>query len=148
MRVLKFSICFIALFIFSASIAMAQPIHYSPPYSSTVSQKDIDLLACVIHGESGADYCSNEMRYYVGSVVVNRMNCEAFPDTLEEVVYQEGQYGCVDGKHFRADERCRAIAQDILVNGCKLPRDVVYQSNAKLGHGVYVKEQNMYFCYI
>ena len=113
-----------------------------------VKEEDINLLACVIHGESGADYCSDTMRYYVGSVVINRVNCGQFPNTIKEVIYQEGQYGCVDGKYFKANEECLQIARDLLINGSCLPSDVVYQSNTKLGHGVYVKEQNMYFCYI
>ena len=148
MKLIKLFLSTVILLLINVTTVQAAEIPYSPPYSSTVSKSDVELLACVIHGESGADYCSNDMRYYVGSVVVNRLNCEQFPDTLEEVVYQEGQYGCVDGKYFKPDARCIHIAQDILVNGCKLPKDVVYQSNAKLGHGVYVKEQNMYFCYI
>ena len=88
------------------------------------------------------------MRYYVGSVVLNRIGHEKFPNTMQEVVYQPGQYGCVGGKYFHSDERCRNIARDLLMNGSRLPADVVYQSNAKLGHGVYIKEQNMYFCWV
>ena len=121
---------------------------YEPPYNSRIKEEDVELLACVISGESGADYCSEEMRYDVGSVVVNRMNHKEFPDTLEEVVYQAGQYGCIDSKYFEPEPHCKEIAMDILMNGSRLPEDVVYQSTEPLGHGVYVKEQNMYFCYI
>lgn len=111
--------------------------------------EDVDLLAHVINGEAGAEWCDEEMRYYVGSVVLNRVAHEEFPNTLEDVIYQEGQYGCVTDGHFDLipSESSYNVAYDLLVNGSKLPENVVYQSNAKLGHGVYCKVQNMYFCY-
>ena len=48
---------------------------------------DVDLLAHVINGEAGAEWCDEEMRYYVGSVVLNRVAHEEFPNTLEDVIY-------------------------------------------------------------
>ena len=111
---------------------------------------DIILLAKVIEGESGAGWCSDEMRYGVGSVVANRVEHEAFPDTYEEVIYQEGQYGCLNTQYFKAtpSEHCIAIAADIIIAGNKYPSNVVYQSNRPLGSGTYKHIQNMYFGYI
>lgn len=54
---------------------------------------DVEMLACVIYQEAGGDACSDLCRYYVGDVVLNRVNDARFPDTLEGVLTQPGQYG-------------------------------------------------------
>lgn len=138
MKLLRLVICVITIIIINPKIIKAEELN----------MEDVDLLACVINGEAGADYCSEDMRYNVGSVVVNRLNHPEFPKTLKEVIYQEGQYGCINSKYFIPDKHCRRIAIDILINGSRLPKDVVFQSTEPLGSLIYVKEQNMYFCYI
>lgn len=113
------------------------------------TQEDLDLLAHVIYAEAGSDYCTDEMRYGVGSVVLNRVEDECFPDTLYNVIYQKGQYQCTwDGNIDKTpDERSYRIAQDLLNNGSIFPSDVVYQAEFKQGSGVYTKIQNIYFCH-
>ena len=113
------------------------------------TQEDLDLLAHVIYAEAGSDYCTDEMRYGVGSVVLNRVEDECFPDTLYNVIYQKGQYQCTwDGNIDKTpDERSYRIAQDLLNNGSIFPSDVVYQAEFKQGCGVYSKIQNIYFCH-
>lgn len=54
---------------------------------------EIELLACVIYQEAGGDACSDLCRAYVGDVVLNRVEDPRFPDTLEGVLTQQGQYG-------------------------------------------------------
>ena len=44
------------------------------------TEEDLDLLARLITAEMGASWVSDEMQLYVGSVVINRMNHELFPD--------------------------------------------------------------------
>lgn len=113
------------------------------------TQEDLELLAHVIYAEAGSDYCTDEMRYGVGSVVLNRVEDECFPDTLYNVVYQKGQYQCTwDGNIDKIpDERAYRIAMDLLNNGSIFPSDVVYQAEFKQGSGVYSKIQNIYFCH-
>lgn len=113
------------------------------------TQEDLDLLAHVIYAEAGSDYCTDEMRYGVGSVVLNRVEDECFPDTLYNVIYQKGQYQCTwDGNIDKTpDERSYRIAQDLLNNGSIFPSDVVYQAEFKQGSGMYSKIQNIYFCH-
>lgn len=113
------------------------------------TQEDLELLAHVIYAEAGSDYCTDEMRYGVGSVVLNRVEDECFPDTLYNVIYQKGQYQCTwDGNIDKTpDERSYRIAQDLLNNGSIFPSDVVYQAEFKQGSGMYSKIQNIYFCH-
>ena len=115
-----------------------------------MKEEDIECLARVINGEAGADYCSDALMTYVGSVVLNRVKSKDFPNTLEEVIFQEGQYACTFDKnknYFKEpSERAWKIAKDLLTNGSALPEDVVYQAEFKQGSRTYIVEQNMYFC--
>lgn len=54
---------------------------------------DVERLACAIYCEAGGDACSDECRYYVGDVILNRVNDPRFPDTIEGVLTAPGQYG-------------------------------------------------------
>lgn len=114
-----------------------------------IDEKELEMLAHLIGGEAGADWCKDEMLYYVGSVVLNRMNSKDFPNTMEGVIFQKGQYACTwDGNYNRTpSERCYRIAEQLLTYGSVLPENVVFQAEFKQGSGVYEKVQNMYFCY-
>lgn len=54
---------------------------------------DTELLASIIFCEAGNQ--SFEGQVAVGAVVLNRMNSDQFPDSMEEVIYQPGQFGPV-----------------------------------------------------
>lgn len=55
--------------------------------------EDLEMLACVIYQEAGGDACSDQCRFMVGDVVLNRVADSRFPNTIEEVLTQRGQYG-------------------------------------------------------
>lgn len=57
------------------------------------SEKDVELLACVIFQEAGCDLCSDTTRKMVADVVLNRVMDERFPNSIEEVLTQKWQYG-------------------------------------------------------
>ena len=108
---------------------------------------DLDILSHVICGE--AEGCSRDMKLSVGSVVLNRVKDERFPETIEEVVFQEGQYSCTwDGNYYRQpSEDTIDIAKYLLNNGSVLEPEVVWQAEFKQGEGVFKQIDNMYFCY-
>lgn len=112
------------------------------------SEEDLELLSHLIMGESGATYCQDEMLYMVGSVALNRVASDRFPNTLREVIFQEGQYASVSDGNFDKEptERCLNIAKELLEGGSILPADVVYQAEFEQGSSTYIKIQNMYFC--
>lgn len=58
-----------------------------------VMTQETELLASIIFCEAGNQ--SFEGQVAVGAVVLNRMNSAQFPDTMEEVIYQPGQFGPV-----------------------------------------------------
>lgn len=117
--------------------------------STDYSYDEVEMLAHLINGEAGADWCSDTTRYYVGSVVINRVNSYEFPNSIARVIYQSGQYACTwDGNFDRTpSQRCYEIAKDLLENGSWLPNNVVFQANFEQGSGVYDYIDGIYFCY-
>lgn len=120
------------------------------------TEDDLDLLARLITAEMGASWVSDEIQLYVGSVVINRMNHELFPDTLYDVIYAKGQYsptwnGAINNT---PDERTIENARQLLEHGSVLPENVVFQANFPQGDGTYyeyydeVLGTTTYFCYL
>lgn len=108
-----------------------------------------ELLAHLLMGEAGAEWCSDEMVYAVGSVVINRVNSDKFPNSIENVIFESGQYQCTWDGNFNKEptERCYRIAKEILYGKTTLPENVVFQGEFVQGSGIYTQIQNMIFCY-
>lgn len=112
-----------------------------------INANELEILARIIHGESGSNWCSDTMQLYVGSVFLNRVASEHFPNTFEEVAFQEGQYSCTNkGSGYWQDptERDYANATFLFTNGSQLESNYVWQSQHKQGTDI-IKVQNMYF---
>ena len=124
-------------------------IEKEEPEEKEISERELYLLAHLINGEAGASYYSNKHRLYVGSVVLNRVKSEYFPDTIEEVIYQRSQYACTwDGNFDREpSEESWEIAERLLKEGSALPENVVYQAEFEQGEGIYEEIEGSYFCY-
>lgn len=107
------------------------------------------LLARLVYAEAGGE--SDEHQQAVASVVLNRMNSDKFPDSIDEVIYQRNplQYACIEDGNIDKipDERAIKNAYYIWDNGSILPDNVLYQAEFKQGSGVYKKIGNTYFCY-
>ena len=113
------------------------------------TETDLWYLSRVIQAESG--YCSEEMMQYVGSVVLNRVKDKRFPDSIEEVVLQPGQYSTASYLETQEPtEEVLKVAKDLLENGSVLPGDVIYQANFPQGYATYITLSTpysvMYFC--
>lgn len=110
-------------------------------------EDDLYILSHVITGE--AEGCSRDMKLSVGSVVLNRVSDERFPDTIAEVVFQPGQYACTwDGNYYREPSQDTIdIAAELLEDGTAIDESVVWQAEFPQGIGVYDIIGNMYFCY-
>lgn len=117
----------------------------------TYNEDDLYIFAHIINGESGG--CSLEMQVAVGSVFLNRVNDERFPDTISGVAFQEGQYACIsDGNYDKElSEQSMEVAKYLLENGSQLPSNVIWQAEFEQGNGVYkiieTPYSTMYFCY-
>lgn len=117
-------------------------------YSAVEPGTDLYLLAHVICGE--AQNCPREEQEYVGSVVLNRVKSDRFPDTLSEVIYQTDpiQYACVwDGNFDREPTQTNwEVADELLRTGSVLPDDVVWQSAEPQGDYTYLQTKYHYYC--
>lgn len=91
-----------------------------------IDEHDVELLAMVIYQEAGSDYICDDCRRRVADVVLNRVNDDRFPNTIEAVLTQKDQYGVYyytgvvwptrakyDGE-AHAVERARQIAREVL----------------------------------
>lgn len=111
------------------------------------SENDLYVLAHVLAGE--AQSLPDEEQRYVGSVVLNRVKHGSFPNTIEGVVFQKGQYACTwDGNYYREPtERNWANARYLLENGSILPDNVIWQSGKRQGKGIYLKTKWHCYCF-
>lgn len=112
----------------------------------------IYMLSHIICGE--VEGCDRTMKEYVGSVVLNRIESDKFPNTMEEVIFQPGQYSPTwDGNYNKEPgEETIEVATDLIENGSKLPSDVVFQAEFPQGTGTYISllapnGVTEYFCY-
>lgn len=114
-----------------------------------IDEKNLDILARIIETEVGAPYLDDSLSYEVGSVFLNRVSSDKFPDTFYEVAHQEGQYANAGSAvwYNEPSDRSKQIAQELLEHGSCLPPEVVWQANFKQGKGVYLYHSGIYFCY-
>lgn len=111
------------------------------------SDRDLYELSHLIMGESGGE--SDKCQLYVGSVVLNRVKSNKFPNTIHEVIFQKGQYACTwDGNFNKTPtEQCIKNAKYLLEHGSMLPEYVIFQSGFKQGNNTYTVVDGEYFCY-
>lgn len=113
---------------------------------STYSDEDLKILAMILCGE--AQSLPDEEQRLVGSVFLNRIKSNKFPNTFAGVATQRGQYSSWwDGNaHRQITDRNWANARWLLENGSILPDGVLYQSGGRQGK-VYLKTKYHYYCY-
>ena len=118
----------------------------------TYSDNDLYILSHIISAEAGN--CSEDMMIAVGSVVLNRVEDERFPDTIEEVVFQPGQYSPTWNGTYYAEPTDEAVevAEMLLTDGSQIDESVVWQAEFVQGVGIYEVIESpwgtkMYFCY-
>ena len=132
-------------------------IYKAPVYDSGEHVEELDtetlldeskvyMLAHLIGGEAGADWCTDELQLAVGSVVLNRIASDRFPNTMEEVIFQKGQYSVTWNGAYENEptERTVANARYLLLNGPTIPSDVLFQANFPQGK-TYKLVQGVYF---
>ena len=97
-----------------------------------ISFDELYLLARVIFSEAGSDWLDEEFRLCVGEVVLNRMASPEFPDSMQDVVYQKGQYSGVNSAKFASlapGEDCVDVALKLLQGERRMVPAVVFQSD-------------------
>ncbi len=93
-------------------------------------QEDIDLLARIIYAEARGEPYNGQVA--VGAVILNRVEHPDFPDTIDGVIYQDGQFTSVTNGQFNLTPGIDAYnaAQDA-INGIDPSNDALYFYNPK-----------------
>lgn len=88
---------------------------------------DYVALAHIIMGE--AEGCDWETKLAIGSVVLNRVVNEEFPDNIEGVIWQEGQYAPTwDGRYWlEPTDECWEAAEYLLTFGSQIDSGILFQ---------------------
>ena len=120
--------------------------------------EDLETLALIIYQEAGGDECSDETRLMVGTVVLNRVADDRYPDTITEVATEYRQYGHLywtglkwperasKAQEAHAVKRAYDCATQLLDGYRALPEDVIYQAEFIQGTEVVVQQDGFYFC--
>ncbi len=114
----------------SVSEPVSEEIVAEKPYSD----EDVYWLSRLIYAEAGADSCSDELQLAVGSVVLNRVASDIYPDSILEVIFDADpvvQYGCTTSGmiYLEPDQRAIDNAVYLLENGSQLPGNVLGQAD-------------------
>lgn len=115
---------------------------------------ELVLLSKLITWEAGSPWLNDVVRMSVGEVALNRVASSEFPDTLAEVLSQEGEYPELDTDAFRQELTpslpCVRAALRLLLGERVLQPQVVYQSHKICGkvHATYadLRLGFTYFC--
>ncbi len=86
-------------------------------------RSDREILAAVINSECSS--CPITELYLIGSVVINRVYDNRFPNTVGGVVFQAGQFQATQSSHFFSTEKTLFVA-DHLISGLYRIPDIVY----------------------
>ena len=111
----------------------------------TQTELETKYTARVIEAEAGGE--SDYHKLCVGTVVMNRVDSEKYPNSIEGVIYQPGQYQCVTNSHINKEpsESSYEVAKSILDGRRMFRSSVVYQAEFIQGK-VVEKIGNTYFC--
>lgn len=113
---------------------------------SNISNSDLDLMAAIIECEAGGE--SYEGKIGVGAVILNRMRSSEFPNTLSEVIYQNGQFEPVwTGKLASvlsrgANADCYAAARDVFAGANTIGERLFFHAGG--GSGLTIGNQTFY----
>ncbi len=92
---------------------------------------DLYWLSRVIYAESGNQPLSGMIG--VGNVVLNRVNNASFPDSVYEVIFQQGQFSVVDnGMIYSSPSEMAIIAAKLCLEGCNTVGDSLFFLNPQI----------------
>lgn len=126
-----------------------------PQYATVAGSHDVDILSRVIYLEGGqSSWVPDHVLEKMACVVVNRVNDPRYPNTVEGVLSQPGQFATWPYINtITPNQKSINAASSILTNGSNIPSNVIYFANFLQGSGLYYRFYNsygqpdLYFCY-
>lgn len=96
-----------------------------PNWRIDLSQEELDLLEKCVMAEGGGE--SYDCQVAIACVVVNRVLSDTFPDTLTEVVTQQGQFSCWPAQitNVTASNSVRQAVREALTQAV-FPENILY----------------------
>lgn len=95
-------------------------------FANRWSPEDYETMAHLIYAEGGGQ--GKKCMLYIGSVLLNRVESDMFPNTLKECINQPGQYSVKNWYMDREpSEEAYFVAEYLLTVGSELPDFVLYQ---------------------
>ena len=111
-----------------------------------ITGEEREILARIVYLEARGE-CA-EGRQAVAEVVLNRVQSDAFPDTVAEVVFQPGQFSTADDLADAEPGENEYAAVDQAAEGpAALPEGVVYFSRNPQNDRIFGQIGNHWFCY-
>lgn len=113
-----------------------------------INNRDICRIAQLISAENGGAE-DDDCLVLTGIVAMKRVKSRSFPNTIDKVISQRGQYGTYPALlNENPSERCLEIAEEILRWNLQkdYPNSLVFQSEFPQGRAVYRKIGHEYFC--
>ncbi len=139
----------------AAAICRNEALDARESLDARIDFDELLLLSKLIAWVADSDRIGLDWRICIGEIALNRVASPEYPDTLEEVVFQEGAYPGVDSEDFRTlfdpDSESVNAALALLRGERRLSPWVVCQSRYSLGSRDYARYCDeewgvMYFC--
>ncbi|WP_273127493.1 cell wall hydrolase [Bacillus weihaiensis] len=100
--------------------------------NTNISESDFDLLARIVRAEAQSE--PFEGKVAVADVVLNRVESPKFPNTIEKVIYQKGQFQPVSNGqiHKAADQESVKAVEAALTNMRHITKGSLFFYNPKI----------------
>lgn len=90
---------------------------------SCKTQDKINTLAALLTSECALE--SNLGQYMVAQCVLDRTASKHYPDNLEAVIYQRGQFDGLNTKWFYVTNKTYKVARDVIINNKRVVQDTI-----------------------
>ncbi|HZK43139.1 MAG TPA: cell wall hydrolase [Syntrophomonadaceae bacterium] len=98
------------------------------PCNPGFSSKDIYDLARVVHGEARGEHFTGQVA--IAAVVLNRLNCENFGQTIQEIIHEHGAFTAVDdGQYYMEPDPSAFAAVEAAIEGWDPTGGAIYYWN-------------------
>lgn len=143
------------IFTMGLSVSLLNPVAAKADDIDEIAEEiklgEMELLAQLIQAEAGNQSLTGKR--LVADVVINRTFDSAFPDTIEEVIFQKGQFTCVNNGGFSkagwtvTPEDYLAAELEYNAHEYRINRNVLYFSRGKGPGTEFFKEGDHWFSY-
>ncbi|WP_080846895.1 cell wall hydrolase [Cytobacillus gottheilii] len=110
---------------------------------NTISKKEIDLLARLVHAEAKGEPYKGKVA--VAQVVLNRVEDERFPDSIKQVIYEKRQFQPVDNGSIDkpADKEAKKAVNEAIALEGQGNNEAVYFFNPDLTDSNWLRSQTV-----